>query len=188
MLKENQLKELNFGTVLYINNYPVTFKSYNEEENVVFCNDDIALCSSDNSVRLTPDYLSVEKIKVRKFKEGDIVEVTTINGRFYPEHGAYLCGARCTVLEDEETESFIRVRHNATDYVIDPVYLKLITPVEDLQTFFLDTEEFCELPYYCIYYGTKNNQELVSRLDKKYYTEEDAYAEVERLVKNVRDK
>ena len=71
----------------------------------------------------------------RKFKKGDKVQVSSLNGRCYGKYGKYLLGAYCIVLGDEADEFGVRVRHNADDYILDPAYLKLITPAEEFEPY-----------------------------------------------------
>lgn len=73
----------------------------------------------------------------RLFKKGDKVQVISLNGRCCGKYGEYLRGAYCIVLEDEEGGLGVKMRHNADDYILDPAYLKLVTPVEEQEPYTL---------------------------------------------------
>lgn len=74
----------------------------------------------------------------RLLREGDKVQVIARNGRCWGKTGEYLRGAYCFVLEDEERNAMVKVRHNSSEYVIDPAYLELVTPVEELEPYFIE--------------------------------------------------
>lgn len=65
--------------------------------------------------------------------KGDKVQVVERNGRCNGKYGEYLREAFCKVAEDEVPNELVRVLHNATEYRLDPAYLKLIDPVEELE-------------------------------------------------------
>ena len=119
----------------------------------------------------------------RLFKAGDVVEYRPKDGRANPN---LLVGRRYKVSADEPCDSgivqveFDGLRH--IDTFVAYNNLELITPVEEIEPhFFFDEDEVRELTVYTIYFGTKRNYELVSSLDKKYYTREQAEAERDRL-------
>lgn len=71
----------------------------------------------------------------RKFRKGDKVQVKKRDGRCNGKDGEYLREAFCTVFEDETQNELVRVLHNATEYRLDPAYLELVTPVEELEPY-----------------------------------------------------
>ena len=115
----------------------------------------------------------------RLFKKGDEVEYRPKDGRANPN---LLVGRRYKVSADEPCDSaivqveFDGLRH--LDTFVAYNHLQLVTPVEEIKQFYLESDN--NMSFY-IYFGTKRNYELVSRLDKKYYSLTDAFAEVDRL-------
>lgn len=69
----------------------------------------------------------------RLLRKGDKVQVKKRNGRCNGKDGEYLCEAFCKVAEDEMPNELVRVLHNATEYRLDPAYLELVDPVEDME-------------------------------------------------------
>lgn len=114
----------------------------------------------------------------RPFRVGDIVTPIERDGREVPD-GAPV-GEKCTVVESEKN-GIVCIRYDAgSEHYIHEIpyfHLELVTPVEELKSFYLESDEL----FFFIYFGTKRNYELVARLDKKYYTLTEAYAEHDRL-------
>lgn len=71
----------------------------------------------------------------RLLRKGDKVQVKKRDGRCNGKAGEYLREAFCTVAEDETQNELVRVLHNATEYRLDPAYLELVTPVEELEPY-----------------------------------------------------
>ena len=71
----------------------------------------------------------------RLFKKGDKVRVVERNSRCDGRYGEYLRGAFCEVLDDEEKNNDVHLNHNGSLYHIDPAYIELITPVEELEPY-----------------------------------------------------
>lgn len=71
----------------------------------------------------------------RLLKKGDRVQVKSRNGRCNGKDGEYLREAFCEVAEDEEPNELVRVYHNSSEYRLDPAYLELVTPVEELEPY-----------------------------------------------------
>lgn len=80
----------------------------------------------------------------RKFKMGDIVEYVEVNGRDYKD--APPLGKQCRVFKDE-TDGFVVV--NRLDfnvvyrYEVPFYHLKLVTPVEELEPYYVSTNIDC---------------------------------------------
>lgn len=115
----------------------------------------------------------------RLFKAGDVVEYRPKDGRANPN---FLVGRHYKVSADEPCDSgivqveFDGLRHLNTFVAYNN--LQLVTPVEDIKQFYLESDNHS---VFYIFFGTKQNYELVSRLDKKYYSLTDAIAECDRL-------
>jgi hypothetical protein len=73
----------------------------------------------------------------RLLRKGDKVQVKRRDGRCNGKDGEYLREAFCTVVEDETRNELVRVLHNCTEYRLDPAYLELIDPVEELEPYFV---------------------------------------------------
>lgn len=76
----------------------------------------------------------------RLLRRGDRVQVKRRNGRSNGKHGEYLREAYCLVAEDEERNELVRVFHNSSEYLLDPAYLELVTPVEELEPYYVEEE------------------------------------------------
>lgn len=95
------------------------------------------LCSSPEMTSLIKK-LSVPKYDpCRLLRKGDKVQVKKRDGRCNGKAGEYLREAFCTVAEDETQNELVRVLHNATEYRLDPAYLELVTPAEELEPYYL---------------------------------------------------
>jgi hypothetical protein len=75
----------------------------------------------------------------RLFKKGDKVRYVKRNGRFCPGSHAFeeqmaLLG---TVVKDEQRDYFVVVNfeNDVDNYLLDPAYLELVTPVEELEPY-----------------------------------------------------
>lgn len=94
--------------------------------------------AEEETAAFSPIAVSIGYMKYdpfRRFKEGDIVEPREVNGRTYCPAVEDLTGERCVVVVSEIKHCNIRIRHGEDDYTIDPAYLELITPVEELGSF-----------------------------------------------------
>lgn len=81
----------------------------------------------------------------RRFKAGDKVEVVANKGRAGSEK--IPIGTLCTVLFDEEEYQWVMVEVTEKDgslkgYLIDPAYLKLVTPINDSEVYHLETNQY----------------------------------------------
>lgn len=123
--------------------------------------------------RVSTEFISLppEKPKhdpCRKSKKGDEVKRRTVDGRTDPDvpEGIYL-----TVTTDEDKYGNVRVQEpNGRSIVTKSVFLELVTPVEELDPYFIDesTEEESfdimkrvgklYLTRNCIYYKTEVNE------------------------------
>ena len=111
----------------------------------------------------------------RLFKAGDIVEPVERWGRKLRINAGHYR------IDTDEVDNRVMMTHCKTGFscaAIDAVYLELVTPVEEIQQFFLESDNNL---VFGIYFGTSQNYELVSRLAKKFYTLTDAEAECSRL-------
>lgn len=130
----------------------------------------------------------------REFRKGDKVRIVQCKGRHFDTETERLYFCEGIVTFNERNGEYVDVSltygTSEEDIEIDPAYLELVQPVEELvqpveeleqEPHFFISDEFEQLPYYCLYFGTKQNQELAARLDKKYYTLKAAEAERDRL-------
>lgn len=83
----------------------------------------------------------------RLLRKGDRVQVKERNGRCNGKAGEYLREAFCEVAEDEVPNERVRVFHNSSEYRLDPAYLDLVTPVEELEPYYIEEEDFDSLIY-----------------------------------------
>lgn len=74
----------------------------------------------------------------RKFRKGDIVTPRKLFGRIYEKGMDYLLGEKCVVICDEKEHFNISVLHNDGYFTIDPAYLELVTPVEELEQYSIE--------------------------------------------------
>lgn len=77
----------------------------------------------------------------RKFRSGDKVRSKQVNGRWYSGSDKEHAGQLLTVKEDEGTEDTASVVYVApndkTNWMTDPAYLELVTPVEELEPYYV---------------------------------------------------
>ena len=71
----------------------------------------------------------------RRFKEGDRVKPRKLFGRCYSKATARIIDKICTVLHDEIEHYAVSIRWDAGECIIDPAYLELVTPVEELKPY-----------------------------------------------------
>lgn len=120
----------------------------------------------------------------RLLKKGDEVKVKMYNGRYpIPKlHKQEVSRGSFKVIENE-IDGCVKVTNVSGTFTLPICYIELVTPVEEMEQepHFFISDEFEQLPYFCLYFGTKQNKELVAGLDKKYYTLEAAEAERDRL-------
>lgn len=109
----------------------------------------------------------------RLFRKGDIVTPKVINGRFFDKFTKELVGLKCEVLQDEEGFEYVIICGNGERSAIDAAYLELVTPVEELEPFYV-----CE--------NTESKSfEVRRKEDHKvqaafyYFNEDDAHAKSE---------
>lgn len=116
----------------------------------------------------------------RLFRKGDEVRVQQFRGRC---GSSLIPSGNTAIVIDSEDEDCLVVLENPSRFgkptiVIHSCFLELVTPVEEIQQFFLESDND---HVFGIYFGTSQNYELVSRLSKKYYSLTDAEAECRRL-------
>ena len=71
----------------------------------------------------------------RLFRKGDIVTPKLVNGRAFSDRLSALAGKKCIVGCNEVLYYVIPIYHNGERYNIDPAYLELVTPVEELEPY-----------------------------------------------------
>ena len=112
----------------------------------------------------------------RLLKKGDRVQVKRRNGRCNGKAGEYLREAFCTVAEDETQNELVRVLHNATEYRLDPAYLELVTPVEEMEPYSVEEDS----QYWHVFYEQNGGIMTVCKFLKSYHPTAKAAAEAER--------
>lgn len=76
----------------------------------------------------------------RKFRKGDNVRIVQYKGRDYDDFAKEERGKTLEVQSDEEEHCNIMVRNSdGEDFAVDPAYLKLLTPVEELKQHHVET-------------------------------------------------
>lgn len=123
-----------------------------------------------------------ENAPCRELRIGDKVRVRKIHGKLpqcrYNGVAHVKEGDCCTIFEDAYRNCYWVTMASNVHWCFDAAYLELVTPVEEIQQFFLESDNNL---YFCIYFGTSQNYELVSRLRKKHYSLTEAEAECARL-------
>lgn len=122
----------------------------------------------------------------RKFRKGDIVKPRKLFGRYYSKATARIIGKVCTVLHDEIEHYSVNIRWNEGEYNIDPAYLELVTPVEELEPYsVVQRQEIDEPDNYLPYYAVVSSGCEVARFYVEQYlagqAKEAAEAECARL-------
>lgn len=112
----------------------------------------------------------------RLLKKGDRVQVKRRNGRCNGKAGEYLREAFCEVAEDEEPNELVRVLHNATEYRLDPAYLELVTPAEELEPYNVHETEYLFRVMQVVEVG----EQIVSEYRKSTHPHAKEAAEAER--------
>ena len=109
----------------------------------------------------------------RLFREGDKVEVVKNKGRI--GSSTLPVGARATVVRDEEECDWVFIKADDCDKLdtIDAAYLKLVTPVEELEQYSVEeaTVQFLV---------KKDGKRVVSQFCKLYHPNAKEAAEAER--------
>ena len=156
MLTEEQIKVLKPGDPLIVKGTYV--KQYSNGDIVIKCN-------ITAGGKLTPDLKYFNPMCVsltsdsqpkydpcRLLRKGDRVQVKKRNGRCNGKDGEYLREAFCEVADDEVPNELVRVYHNSSEYRLDPAYLELVTPVEELEPYTVDGCGFAPT-FYVLKYG-----------------------------------
>ena len=80
----------------------------------------------------------------RKFRERDKVRFRKVNERFTPEwHAPTFVGSLGIIVSDERESGYVRVHcYDGICRSIDATYLELVTPVEELEPYYIETETF----------------------------------------------
>lgn len=114
----------------------------------------------------------------RPFKEGDRVKPRKLFGRYYSKATARIIDKICTVLHDEIEHYTVSIRWDEGECNIDPAYLELVTPVEEL-------ELYCVRKYSSFYAVEKHNnikdRPATYDIDFHPHAKEAAEAECKRL-------
>lgn len=100
----------------------------------------------------------------RLFRKGDKVREILVKGRRYDaRYPVCLLGEIATVEEKEDPENLVTIRFaNGMHYTYDAAYLELITPVEELETYYLDTittDDNNTKPYFLI--KTRKHEHII---------------------------
>ena len=79
----------------------------------------------------------------RKFRKGDKVQEVLVNGRrFQGGHNNHKAGELATVVWNENNNTSTMLQYEDGDkYLIDVAYLELITPVEELEPYFVEYDK-----------------------------------------------
>lgn len=112
----------------------------------------------------------------RLLRKGDKVQVKRRYGRCDGKDGEYLREAFCKVVEDETRNELVRVLHNATEYRLDPAYLELVEPVEELDPYFIEETEY----EYCVSIMVGERKDIPATYHKRMHPHAKASAEAER--------
>lgn len=121
----------------------------------------------------------------RLFKKGDKVRVKRFNGRtprFENAMGMLDFDKVFVVEQDEEKPSYHNMINIGSDFLhgaIHVSHLELVTPVEELEPFFVGTE--ASLTERCIYLKTPDSVYLVAQFHEDIYSREYVQAECDRL-------
>lgn len=70
----------------------------------------------------------------RKFRKGDKVRAVKYKGRKGTDC-SYFTGKIYTVLQEERSNGLLKLTDNVYVYYIDPAYVELVTPVEELEPY-----------------------------------------------------
>jgi hypothetical protein len=119
----------------------------------------------------------------RLFKKGDKVRYVKRNGRFCPGSHAFeeqmaLLG---TVVKDEQRDYFVVVNfeNDVDNYLLDPAYLELVTPVEELEPYYV--EQSTHKTYWEVWRrDSKDGDTRVVTYKNDYHPNAKAAAEAER--------
>jgi hypothetical protein len=132
-LTEEQIKNLKRGDILILNNYPVSYTDTVRDGIIRVLDDNADECCM-TACYFPEKYLSMppKYDPCRLLRKGDRVQVKKRNGRCNGKAGEYLREAFCEVAEDEVPNGLVRFFHNSSEYRLDPAYLELVTPVEEL--------------------------------------------------------
>lgn len=71
----------------------------------------------------------------RLFRNGDKVTPRLVNGRNFNSLAEEYIGKILTVTRDEEKFETVYVEHGGDEFTIDPAYLELVSPVEELEPY-----------------------------------------------------
>lgn len=139
MLTDEQIKNLKPGDTIFLNNYPLTFRDSNIHGDVL-ANDNVAECNEGGICWFSKNYLSIDNATpkydpCRPFKKGDVVTPRKRNGRLIAAAKPLLRDKNYVVTRDEKTNCLIYFSDGDDEYAIDPAYLELVTPVEELEPY-----------------------------------------------------
>lgn len=77
----------------------------------------------------------------RLFKDGDKVTPRLVNGRDFNSVAEDYRGKILTVTRDEEKYDNVFVEYGGDEFTIDPAYLELVTPVEELERYVVEPSD-----------------------------------------------
>lgn len=192
MLTPEQIKNLKPGDIIYLNNYPITFCDINYDKSTISARDDASNCGEGDLCWFTIEYLTMQpKPKydpTRLFKKGDIVKLKDWNGRcpvmYSGTNSWFNHPPRCKNgnLEVREDEKNSRVEigiigADCAHAAAAPAYLELVTPVEELEPYFI--HECTEEESFDIFRHGGNDYNLL-RSVYYYKTENNDHAELTR--------
>lgn len=83
----------------------------------------------------------------RLFRDGDKVTPRLVNGRDFNSIAEDYRGKILTVTRDEEKYDNVYVEYGGDEFTIDPAYLELVTPVEELEPYSIDECGFANVVY-----------------------------------------
>ncbi|MBQ7022992.1 MAG: hypothetical protein IJN29_05385 [Akkermansia sp.] len=110
----------------------------------------------------------------RKFREGDIVEPCQVKGRWGGTYWKDHSGIRLTVTQDENEEGvmWVKAPDSLSPRVVDAVYFQLVTPVEELEPYSVET---------CQYgYTVNKGEDILATYNDEKHPHAKAAAEAER--------
>lgn len=167
MLTQEQIKNLKPGDPIVIK---TRFDHIDSGGDIWFAAP--AFNNSENTDYICPDYVSLPSEIVnsqsstvnsqskldpcRPFKAGDIVTPQRINGRSYDDIVRKKEGLLFRVVHDETSAYIISIKNEEGKHYINPAFLLLITPVEEIEPFGVrySTDKDCAEVYHRRYKNT----------------------------------
>lgn len=114
----------------------------------------------------------------RLFRAGDRVTPKVVNGRDFNNIAEEMKGKVLIVTQDENRLCNVYVRDGEDEFTIDPAYLELVTPVEELEPYYIGTWE----NMLAVYKKTQTEDIIISMFSQSHpHAKEAAEAECKRL-------